>query len=197
MEVGGKRNTHVFPNDLLQSMAENLPGEDLDILLNVARLRIREAHDDLEKVLAVRLGFGNRERSEAFQVATDAVLLLDSKADSDQRLKQIDRIHAGDVALVLAFPHDTADANAVRGALLKSHGLEVGMDRAPSLRAGELHQTALRFAFLLGPVLGHGIKIAAELQDCLRRVHGVWVESLIMAHTTCLLQGGCANQGWI
>lgn len=40
-------------------MRQNLPRENLDILLDVTRLRVWEAHDDFEKRSTIGLGFGD------------------------------------------------------------------------------------------------------------------------------------------
>ena len=65
-------------------MSQNFPREYLHILLYIAWLGIREAHDDLEELLAVCLGFGYSKWSESFEVATNAIFLFDSKAHIDQ-----------------------------------------------------------------------------------------------------------------
>lgn len=104
----------VFANDLLEGACKDSPREDLDILLNVARLRTWEAHDDLEELFALRLGLGHGLRSEAFKIATNAVLLFYGEADSDQRLQKLDSINTGDVAAVLLFPPNAVDVDAAR-----------------------------------------------------------------------------------
>jgi hypothetical protein len=55
---------------------ENLPREDLDVLLDVARLRVGERHDDLEELFTLRLGLGNSLRMESLEIPTNTVLLL-------------------------------------------------------------------------------------------------------------------------
>ena len=80
-------NTHIFANDFLQRVRQDLPWKHLDILLDVARLRIGELHDELEEVLAVGLAFGNGHRSETFEVAADAILLFHRESHGHQRLQ--------------------------------------------------------------------------------------------------------------
>lgn len=46
----------ILANDLLESSLEDLPGEDLDVLLDVAWLRVREPHNELEELLTISLG---------------------------------------------------------------------------------------------------------------------------------------------
>ena len=47
--------TCIFANDLFQRRAQNAPWKDLHVLLDVAWFGIREAHDQLEEVLALGL----------------------------------------------------------------------------------------------------------------------------------------------
>jgi hypothetical protein len=169
-------STHVFPDDLLQGVAKNLPGEDLDILLNVAGLRVREAHDDLEELFAVLLGLGNRKRAEAFEVSADSILLLNGKTNPDERFKQVDSIHTCHETLILSFPANAADANAVWRALLRSYRLEISVDGASSLSSGELHETALNNLLIFAPALSHAIQIATELENGLGGVDCIRVE---------------------
>lgn len=189
-----RSGTHVFPDDLLQGVAQNLPGENFDILLDVAGLRSREAHDDLEELFAVLLGFRNSKGSEAFQISTNTVLLLDSETYTNERLEQVDGVNACDEALILAFPANAANANAVWGPLFRGHGLEISIDGASSLSPGELHKPALGHLLVLIPAFGHAIQVAIKLQDGLGRVDGVGVESLSLAEATGLLQGGGADK---
>ena len=67
-------------------MTEDLPREDLDVLLNVARLRVGEAHNDFEELFAVGFALGDSLRVESLEVAADAVLLFDGEAHCDQLL---------------------------------------------------------------------------------------------------------------
>lgn len=62
-------------------MRQYLPGEHLDVLLNITRLGIGETHDNFEEWFAIRPRLGDCEGAKAFEVATDAVLLLDGKAN--------------------------------------------------------------------------------------------------------------------
>lgn len=127
--------------------------EGLDILFNVPRFRRRKAHDNLEELFTLGFGFGNGQRAKAFQISPNAILLLDGKAHPDERLQKVNGIHAGDEALPLFLPKYTADADAVRGPIFGSNGLEVGVDRAPILHARELNQTPLAFLLCHAPIL--------------------------------------------
>ena len=99
-EGGGASSTHIFADNRLESMREDLPGENLYVLLDVAWFGIRKAHDDFEKFLAVCLGLGNREWAESFEIAADAILLLHREANIDQLFQEIDGIHAGGTSIL-------------------------------------------------------------------------------------------------
>ena len=131
--------TCIFANDLLESRVENPPREDLDVLLNVPGLGVREAHDQLEEFLAVLLGFGDGRRAESLEVAADAVLLFDGEAHSDKSLQQLDGVNAGDVTLTLLCPIDAADADAIWRTLFRADWLEGSGDDTALLTASELH----------------------------------------------------------
>lgn len=68
-------------------MRKNLPREDFHVLFNVARLGIRKAHDDLEEFFAVRLSFRDSQRTEAFEIAPNAILLLHREPNANKRLE--------------------------------------------------------------------------------------------------------------
>lgn len=76
--------TYIFPNDLLQCMCENFPWKYFHVLLDIPRLRVGKIHDNLEKILAVRLSFRDCGRSETFEVAADPIFLLHRKSYGDQ-----------------------------------------------------------------------------------------------------------------
>lgn len=120
-------------------MSKNLPWKDLDILFDVARLGVREAHDGFEEVFAFGLGFGDRQWSEAFQVTPDAVFLLNSEADSNKGLQKKDSVNACDEAFLFLFPPDATDRDAVGRSILWSDALEVGMNCTAILTPGELN----------------------------------------------------------
>jgi hypothetical protein len=67
-------------------MREYLPWEHLDILLDIAGFGIGKAHDDFEEALAICPRLGDCERMKSFEVATDAVLLLDGEANVHELL---------------------------------------------------------------------------------------------------------------
>lgn len=76
-----RTETYVFAYDLLQRMCQYLPRKNFDVLFDVARLRIRECHDDLEEILAVFLAFRDSQRAKSFQVPADSVLFLDRETN--------------------------------------------------------------------------------------------------------------------
>lgn len=159
--LGEKSNhTHVFPNDLLQSMAQDLPRENLHVLLDIAGLRCWEPHDDLEEFLTVRLSLGNSKWSETLQVSPNSILLFHSEPHPNQRFEKVNGIDARHKALVFIVPVDAADADAVRSALLGSNGRKVCMDGAAMLVAAELYQTPFGIMLILTPALGHRVKVA-------------------------------------
>ena len=120
-------------------MRQDLPGKDLDVLFDVARLGVREAHDSFEEVLAVGLRLGDSQRSETFQVTPDAVFLFNSEADRNKGLQKEDGVNACDKAFLFLFPPDATDGDAVGGSILWSDALEVGMNCAAILTPGELN----------------------------------------------------------
>lgn len=95
-------------------MGEDPPREHLDILLNIPRLRVRESHDDLEELLAFRLGLGNGEWTEPFEISANPIFLFDGEAHANKTFQKIDGVYASHVALIFALPIDATDANAVR-----------------------------------------------------------------------------------
>lgn len=157
-------------------MSQDLPWENLDVFLDIPRLRIRKPHDDFEKLFTVSFGLGYRERSEPFEVTSNPVLLLNGEAHSDERLKQEDRVNARHVTVFLLLPPDAADADTVGLTVLWCHGLKVGMDGASVLSPSELNETALRIPLLDAPLFRHQVKVAIEFQDRLGGVHGIRIE---------------------
>ena len=159
-------------------MSEDLPREHLDILFDVARFGVREAHNGLEEILAVGLGFRDSQWPEAFQVAPDAVLLLNSEADSNERLQKEDSVNTRDEAFLLFFPPDAADSDAVGRSIFWGDALEVSMDCAAILTSGELNESSPGIKLFDRPSLSHSIKIAIQFQRRLEWVHGIWIEGL-------------------
>jgi hypothetical protein len=93
-------------------MSENLPRKYLHVLLYIAWLGIGETHDDLEELFTVRLCFRHSERTKAFQVASDAILLFDSESHVDQLFEKIDGIYTGNEAFIFLLPVDATDTDA-------------------------------------------------------------------------------------
>lgn len=166
-------------------MRKDLPGKNLYILFDITRFWIWKAHDDFEKVLAFRFRFGNGQGAETFQVPADAILLLNCESYSNERFKKVNGINAGHIALLLAFPIDAANADAIRNAIGRRDRLEISMDSAATLASSEVNQSPLASALLWRPILGHGIQIAIHLQNSLGRIHGVGVERLIWTACAC------------
>lgn len=179
--------TYVFADDLLQGHRQDLPGEDLDILLDVTRFGIGESHDDLEELLAIGLSLGHGEWSEPLQVATNAVLLLDCEASGYKLLKEVDGVDTGDKALVLLLPPDATDAHTVVWSLVDCHGSKCRRDCATRLRSLEVYDSSLGIPLFHGPVLGHGVQVSLYFQDSL-----VWVQCIgVEALTTVATGGDC------
>lgn len=170
-------------------MAKDLPWEHFDIFLDVAGFRCWEAHNDLEEFFTVCLGLRNGKRSESLQVSSNPVLLLHGEPHPDQRLEQVYGVYAGHKALILAFPVDAADADAVGRPFLWSDRGKVSVDGATALGTSKLDKTSLRIMFILGPVIGHCVKVTIQLQNCLGRVHRIRVEGLCLSEATRLVQG--------
>lgn len=114
-------------------MRHNLPRKDLDVLLNVPGFGIRETHDDFEKLLAVRFRLRHRQWPKALEIPTDAILLFNRKTDRDQRLEQVNRVHARDKAFFLLFPPYAAYTDAVWRSLFGRDWFEIRVDGASAL----------------------------------------------------------------
>jgi hypothetical protein len=157
----------VLANNLLEGRLEDLPGEDLDVLLDVTRLGVGEAHDELEELLALILGLGYCDGVESLEVAADAVLLLDTEpvGCGHKLLEKIDGVDRSDIAFALLRPPDTRDTDAVGRSFIDRHGLEVGCQCGALLRSTEEHDAASVAPLLLRPVLGHGVELAVDLEN--------------------------------
>ena len=172
--------TYVFANDLLQGCVQNAPRKHLHVLLDIARLRAGECHDEPEELGAVGFRLRNGDGTEALQVASDAILLLHSESDGNERLEQRDGVDAGNVAFTSVFPPDAAHADAVRRSILERDGLEAGTNDATALTAAKLDQSSLRLPFRRGPFLRHRIQLAFDLEHGfgVGRIHHVRVERM-------------------
>lgn len=146
-------------------MGENLPREHLYILLDIARFGVGKPHDHLEEILAVLLCFGDSQRSEAFKITTNAVLLLDGKAHVDKLLEQIYCVYTGDEVFVLFFPPDTAYANATSLSGLQCNGCKGGSYSTALLRPFELDKPPLCIKLFQSPVVTHLIEISVNLEN--------------------------------
>lgn len=146
-------------------MAQNFPGKHFDILFDVPGFRGREAHDNLEKVLTVDLGLRNGERAEALKIPPNSIFLLDCKADSNQRLEQVDGIHTCNKAFFLPIPVDATDANTIGCPILRGDRSEVSVDSTTILHPREVDEAAFRITFLSGPVFSHRVQVAVEFQN--------------------------------
>ena len=157
--------TYIFANDLFEGRSQDLPGEDLDVFLDVTGLRIREPHDNFKELFAVELRFRNSHGPKPFQIPTNAVLLFNREPYSDKGLQKVDGINAGNETFIPLFPPYAADDNAFRWSIIESSGGEVCVDGATILRAPELHETSLGGPFFSTPALSHQVQIGVELQD--------------------------------
>lgn len=99
----------VFAYDFLESMGQQSPSKHFDILFDIPWFRVREIHDQLEKVCRVVPAFADGQGTEAFQVASDPVLLLHGKLDANQTLQEIDTVHGGDEVVIAFLPVDAGD----------------------------------------------------------------------------------------
>ena len=152
-------------------MAENLPWEDLDILLDIPGLGIGEAHDDLEEFFTVCFAFGDCFRMESLEIATNAILLFDGEAQSYQLLEQLYRVYASGKTFLSLFPPNAADAYAVWLPVFWCDWSKFRINGALVLRSCELHKSALRRPLLRCPVLRHGVKLTMDFEDSLLRIH--------------------------
>lgn len=170
--------TRIFADDLFERHNQDPPWENLHILLDVARLRAREAHDQFEELLAILLGLGDCRRPEALQVTSNAVLFFHCEAHGDQSLEQLYRIDAGDVAHLLLLPPDAANADAIWSSGLWCDSLKGRRNHAAGLAPTELNQATLGLPFVLRPLVRHLTQIAFYLERRFRvcRIDGVWVE---------------------
>lgn len=171
-----KSTTYVFTNDLLQRMAKYPPGEYFDVLLNIARLWGGEAHDHLEEVFAIGFCFRNSKWPEAFQVPANTILLFHGESNTNQRLKEVDRIDARYEAFIFTIPVDATNADTVGSTVFGSNWVKIRMDGAPTLHTSELNQATLGLTLLFGPAFCHRVQAAIELQNSLRGIHGIGVE---------------------
>lgn len=162
----GRGRGAVLGDDLLERRGQDLPGEHLDVLLDVAGLGISEAHDHFEEILRVALGFADRQRLEALEVAPDAVLLLDREAVGcrHELLEEMYRVDRGDEALLPVVPPDAADADAVRRPLVHRHGPERRREPAARLCLLEDDDAPLVLILLGGPVGRHVLQVALDVQ---------------------------------
>ena len=94
-----EKKTYVFGNDLVESLGQHSPVEDLDVLLDVPRFRRGKVHDLLEELLGANLVLGHGLWAEALEVPADPVLLLDVEDVADETLEQEDDIDRRDTAL--------------------------------------------------------------------------------------------------
>lgn len=175
-------------------MRQYFPRKHLDILLNVAGFWVREAHDDLEELLAIWLGLGNRQRAESLEVAADSVLFLYREANIDQLLQQVNRIHAGNEAFVLVFPPDTTDTYAARCSSFWGDGRKGCRYGTAMLRPLEFYEPPLGVRLLLRPVLAHLVQVAINLKYRFCLVHGIGVEWLRRRDTAALRKCSCSHQ---
>src|SRR5438128_372924 len=125
----------------------------LDVLLDVAWLRVPETHNDLEELLTLGPAFADGCRAKPFEVSADAIFLVNTESvrRSKKLLEQMDCVDRRDVARLLLFPPYAADAYAVRRPFRHAHGFEAHGQHAPGLLFSEQHQPALVLPLFLCP----------------------------------------------
>jgi hypothetical protein len=96
----------VFAYDFLESMGQQSPSKHFDVLFDIPWFWVGEIHDQLEEGRAVFPAFANGQGSEAFQVASDPILLLHGKPDANQALQEINTVYRGDEVVVTFLPVD-------------------------------------------------------------------------------------------
>jgi hypothetical protein len=144
------RTNAILSYDLLEGRLENLPWKHLDILLDVAGFGVGEAHNNLEKLLAVRLGLGYGLRMESFQVATNTVLLLNAETGwcGNKLLEKIDSVDRCDIAFTLLSPPYARNADTVRWSVVDAYRLTGGVNGRSFLCLAEEDNPAT-----IGPLL--------------------------------------------
>lgn len=162
---GGSVAGRILANDLLECHRQDLPREDLDVLFDIPRLRIGEAHDNLEEVLTVRLALGHCERLEALEVPSNTILLFDSEASSNERFQKQDRVDARDKCLFLLLPPDAVDGAGVIFPFVLTDHLEAGMDVIALLLPLEDDDLTHCRQFLLRPDIGHFVEVTLEMES--------------------------------
>jgi len=143
---------------------------------------VRKAHDNLEEFLALSLGLGYCHWSEAFKVATNTILLLNGKSDTDESFEQVNGVDRGNVEFVSFLPPDAGDANTARLTILRRNWTKLSGDAAVGLSASEFDKASARFFLILCPVVFHAVKITLEFQACLQGMDSIRVEVLGLAH---------------
>ena len=149
-------------NDLDGGEGEDLPLEDLDILLYVSGTGFREAHDEVEELLVLELVPGHGDGLEALEVAPDAVLLLRGVPLPAEELAQLEGVDAGEEVVVHLVPVDARDHGGLDGGGLGLRAVE-GVVAALGV-APEVNQPPLGLLLQLGPVTVGGEHLAPELQ---------------------------------
>lgn len=144
---------------------------------------MRKAHNDLEELLTLGLGLGYCHWSEALEVATNTILLLDSKPNPDKSFEQEDGVDRGDIELVSLLPPDARDANTARLTILRRNWTKLSRDTAVGLSASKFNKASACFFLVLCPVVFHGVKITLEFEACLQGVDGIGIEVLWLAHS--------------
>lgn len=102
-------SAYIFANNLLQHQVQRLPREHFDVLLNHSRSRLAIAHDYLEEIIAVWMSLCDSKRMVSFDVASNAILLLNVESGCDKVLQQTYSVDTSNVGLFLPFPPDAAD----------------------------------------------------------------------------------------
>lgn len=170
----GTDRTYIFADNLFQSLLKYVPFKCLHILFDDSRSGIGKSHDKLKEAIALGLAFRYGAWFEAFEVATNAILLFSSKAYTNQRLQKRNGIDTGDVIRVAFFPIDAADAAFIplmwQSWLVCADGFVVGVDGSPILFPPKSDYPSLQSTLFLRPIALHRFQITAHLKHSSIRV---------------------------
>ena len=136
--------THIFVHDLFQGFLKDRPWENLDVLLDVPRARLRESHNETEESLVATLILGDRRRLESLEISADAVLLFDGETVANDCLEQIDDVDRGNVELFRIGATDAADHDTGFDVIILIDGGKAKVDVGTILCAPKLNQAATR-----------------------------------------------------
>ncbi len=149
---------YVFGQYLSQSLTEQMPREHLQILLDIARPRLGELHDGLEKPLKAVLMLRHRYWAEALQIAPDAVLLFDGEFVVGELLEEVYDIDRGSEEFLRLLAVDTRNDGVGFVVVLLAEGFAGDEEISALLEFVELDETSPLSELLVGPVRAHGLE---------------------------------------